>query len=86
MAVDIHLLLFAVQEVSGVVVARVACAGAVEWTAEVPEASVVAEVWTVEASEDGAWTEEDLVEGVVVDLQMIWEGGGEEWDHLVKWI
>lgn len=70
-----------------VAVAQVACAGAVEWTAAVPgdpEASVGAEVWTVEALEDEAWTEEDLVEGVVVDLQMTWEGGDEEWDHLVK--
>lgn len=86
---DLHLSLL--QGVTVVAVAQAACVVAVEWTAEVPgdpEASVGAEVEIVVASEeDEAWTEEDLAEEVVVGLLwMTWEGGDEEWDHLVKWI
>lgn len=79
------------QVVTVVVVDQVGCVAAVVWTVEGqgdPVASVEAEVWIVGVSEeDVAWTEEVLEEGVEVGLLwMTWEEGGEEWDHLAKWI
>lgn len=70
---------------------QVGCVAAVVWTVEGqgdPVASVEVEVWIVEVSEeDVAWTEVVLEEGVEVGrLWMTWEEGGEEWDHLAKWI
>lgn len=74
-----------------VVVDQAGCVVAVVWTVEGQEDPAVfvgAEVWTVEASEEAvAWTEAVLEEEVVVALLwMTWEEGGEEWDHLAKWI
>lgn len=87
----IHKLSFGFQVVTGVVVDQVGCVVAAEWTVEGqgdPAVSGGAEVWTVEASEEGVvWTEAVLEEEVVVDpLWMTWEEGDEEWDHLAKWI
>lgn len=83
-------LLPSLQVVIAVVVVLVGCVVVVVWIAEDqgdPEASVEAEVWTVEASEDVVWTEGALEEGVVEALQwMTWAEGGEEWDHRAKWI
>lgn len=89
--VNIHMLSFGIQVVTVVVADQVGCVAAVVWTVEGqgdPAAFVGAEVWTVEASEEGvAWTEAVLEEEVVVALLwMTWEEGGEEWDHLAKWI
>lgn len=74
-----------------VVVDQVGCVAAVVWTVEGQGdlvASVEAEVRIVGVSEeDVAWTEAVLEEGVEVGLLwMTWEEGGEEWDHLAKWI
>lgn len=79
------------QVVTVVVVDQVGCVAAVVWTVEGQgdlAAFVGAEVLTVAASEEGvAWTEVVLEEEVVVGLLwMTWEEGGEEWDHLEKWI
>lgn len=89
--VNVHMLSSGIQVVTVVVVDQVGCVAAVVWNVEGqgdPAAFVGAEVWTVEASEEGvAWTEAVLEEEVAVALLwMTWEEGGEEWDHLAKWI